>query len=532
MKHNSKQRSWRLPVLVLALLQFTLAGAARADWANVKNFGATGNGVTDDAPAIRTAIGTLTNGGTLYFPAGQYMLCSTQSDSTGGQWNSDYYLKVTNGLTIEGDGMDNTVLIQSNYLATAITFGFYDSKAGVTIKNLKLQADVTSTNANNSPDYTGSLLIFHGYSTSVQARGIHLENIATDDQARCPVIYFVGADDVHIDHCRFTTFTYTNNLADPGLSGGGLIMFAGGGFSSGAVFLTDNYYNGNVVDSSTNDAGTGGLLYMQGANSAVISGNYLVNFKQEALQIGGVHETLTDNVFSTVKIDTIAFRESLENDGVNTNFQIVAADNVESGGATFFDDTGTQPGVNATCIVADNTVQLGSKPLGTPSGSAIGTDTNICQLLIEGNSFDYYGSRAISVNGNGNYDSSLLIQGNSMTSLNAGSGGYGEGCNLNNGGLGSYFQNISFLDNTLSGGGNADLVVNCPTATTNVLGNLVVADNLYLDQTNQVNQGANWIRVVDSLGGVPIYFGANNIGSGAIGADDVAGYDFNYIVYP
>jgi hypothetical protein len=39
---------------------------------NVRNHGAVGNGIADDAAAIKAAQAALTNGATLYFPAGEY----------------------------------------------------------------------------------------------------------------------------------------------------------------------------------------------------------------------------------------------------------------------------------------------------------------------------------------------------------------------------------------------------------------------------------------------------------------------------
>ncbi len=45
-----------------------------SDWINVKNFGAKGDGATDDAVAIQSAIDTMTEGSVLYFPAGKYVI--------------------------------------------------------------------------------------------------------------------------------------------------------------------------------------------------------------------------------------------------------------------------------------------------------------------------------------------------------------------------------------------------------------------------------------------------------------------------
>lgn len=50
------------------------------DWVNVRDFGATGDGVTDDAPAIELALAAMgsvgSNGGVLYFPKGTYRAAS------------------------------------------------------------------------------------------------------------------------------------------------------------------------------------------------------------------------------------------------------------------------------------------------------------------------------------------------------------------------------------------------------------------------------------------------------------------------
>ena len=63
-------------------------------WKNVKDFGAVGNGVTDDTAAIRTALNALKNVHTntwsvLYFPAGTYRI--TRPLTTSRSSNQDYF---------------------------------------------------------------------------------------------------------------------------------------------------------------------------------------------------------------------------------------------------------------------------------------------------------------------------------------------------------------------------------------------------------------------------------------------------------
>lgn len=52
----------------------TQGGIKQKDFVNVKNFGAKGNGVTDDAAAINACFQSMTNGGTVYFPEGVYFI--------------------------------------------------------------------------------------------------------------------------------------------------------------------------------------------------------------------------------------------------------------------------------------------------------------------------------------------------------------------------------------------------------------------------------------------------------------------------
>jgi hypothetical protein len=87
---------------------------------NVRNYGATGNGTTDDTNAIRSAMAALAlrgnSGGTLYFPAGTYKVTSVlQFGVAAAQRN----VKIT------GDGVSSVVL-QFGAFATTPLFEFRD----------------------------------------------------------------------------------------------------------------------------------------------------------------------------------------------------------------------------------------------------------------------------------------------------------------------------------------------------------------------------------------------------------------------
>jgi hypothetical protein len=73
------------------------------DVISVKDFGATGDGVTDDKDALQAAITHIaTNGGTLYIPAGTYLL------KTAGLSIADF-----DGFRITGDGMYQTKIVRA-----------------------------------------------------------------------------------------------------------------------------------------------------------------------------------------------------------------------------------------------------------------------------------------------------------------------------------------------------------------------------------------------------------------------------------
>ena len=56
-----------------------------SDYISVKDFGAVGDGTTDDTTAIQNAINSLSStGGSVYFPTGQYLISTTLTVSTQG----------------------------------------------------------------------------------------------------------------------------------------------------------------------------------------------------------------------------------------------------------------------------------------------------------------------------------------------------------------------------------------------------------------------------------------------------------------
>ena len=118
--------SWILSVLLLAAVG---AGAASARVLNVRDFGAKGDGVTDDTKAINAAIaaGVSQGPGTrVLVPTGQYLLLSPTE-------GAHVHIRRANGLTFEGH--KGAVLLADDPNAHIIDLS--DSK-NTTIRNLTL----------------------------------------------------------------------------------------------------------------------------------------------------------------------------------------------------------------------------------------------------------------------------------------------------------------------------------------------------------------------------------------------------------
>lgn len=101
------------------------------DFVSVKDFGAAGNGTTDDTAAIKAACAALNTagGGTLYFPQGTYLYTST------------VFTNVLSGVTLKGANKYGSTITTNNVGANM----FYVAGSGAKIENLGFTSTVTNT---------------------------------------------------------------------------------------------------------------------------------------------------------------------------------------------------------------------------------------------------------------------------------------------------------------------------------------------------------------------------------------------------
>ena len=93
-----------LPAIFLSFLALVLMiNDVHSTVFNIKDFGASGDGVTDDTNAVLRAISNCTvNSGVLYIPTGKFVI------------RSSLIFKTNNPFTIRGDGWNSILLWEFN----------------------------------------------------------------------------------------------------------------------------------------------------------------------------------------------------------------------------------------------------------------------------------------------------------------------------------------------------------------------------------------------------------------------------------
>jgi pectate lyase-like protein len=142
------------PVGVASSAPVALSTATTAAyWVSVTAFGATGNGITDDAPAIQAALDSVpATGGTVFVPAGDYRLGETLVISQG-------------GTTLTGVGPASILRLLDGVTKTAIELPrpYGDLPPSVTIQNVTISNLTIDGNHNpfaavGQPTYFGVFL--------------------------------------------------------------------------------------------------------------------------------------------------------------------------------------------------------------------------------------------------------------------------------------------------------------------------------------------------------------------------------------
>lgn len=216
------------------------------DVANVKMFGAKGDGLTDDAPKIRNAIAYLkaTGNNTLYFPVGSYYINSgdPRGLTTSGTYsNTDYYtcFEIIDNMKIVGDGEASVLKYNSNRLGYkldtnrgdvgAIFANFrvnspnenYAVNGTVEIKNIKVEYTELASGEKNVRDYIDGQLIRVNTSNYLQHNWVQnyngnfiFENITIENMPGHQIFNVTGGNKVTAKNINIHNVGKINNSAN------------------------------------------------------------------------------------------------------------------------------------------------------------------------------------------------------------------------------------------------------------------------------------------------------------------------------
>ena len=153
-----------------------------SNWYSVLQFGATGDGVTDDTTAIQTAITRAANngGGIIYFPRGTYAVTGLTVSAA--------------NITLVGTGLRSTIIKKS--ASTASTQAILITADYCGVKNLTIQG---VTSAAYVVDENG--ITIRGTSSAVQINGINIDTVEVYNVGRAGIDVFY-ASNVLVNNCR------------------------------------------------------------------------------------------------------------------------------------------------------------------------------------------------------------------------------------------------------------------------------------------------------------------------------------------
>jgi len=283
------------------------------DVVNVRDFGATGDGVTNDTAAIQAAIDSLsTSGGTVYFPQGTYLISRTVG--THDHWG----LKIPySNITLTSDDASfarfNTN-ISTYALAYPLLFiGVPDSNASQ-VSNIKI-CNITFVGNNTQHNVSGSALSDNRYAIAlnnasnviiqnnkffnIDSSAIYMQGFATYDYVNSAFYVTTTCDTITVDNNSFYAETHSTDyraLIHAIVLGNSNNIRVTNNFSSWCDDFVSGQTNFSSFTQSTSDTFTwNGLTVPRGGRGWVISNNNCFNSMEHAIYVEGMDVTISDN---------------------------------------------------------------------------------------------------------------------------------------------------------------------------------------------------------------------------------------------
>ncbi len=242
---------------------------------NVKNYGAKGDGVTDDAPAIQSAISQASNGSTVYIPAGTYMLGTSAGSPSYNPFaiQTALWLKASN-VTIKGDGSSTVLeLMPHKKMRILSVTGDNDTIDSIVADGNGSQRNDTGGYPNTSNDVVDGLIVGEAYRSHLTVQNCEVRN-----GIETAIGFWQNTDDI-VQNC------YLHNDGTDQAGGSGVDMSGGAG---------------NEVINNRMVGDTEGVWTSFGSNGPVIRNNVIQNSERNGLALGGFDTTGGDKNYIVV----------------------------------------------------------------------------------------------------------------------------------------------------------------------------------------------------------------------------------------
>jgi hypothetical protein len=290
---------------------------------SVKDFGAVGDGVTDDTAAIQYTINALSDthmGGTVWFPAGEYKITNNITVT----WpNSGFYPDGSSGrVTLKGEGSGITVIYdyRSNTIANGTNSGaiVIDASAGNDSKYFTMDMGGFSIIKKTNATTIGGNPLTYTLGTGVGIFMNYLPGTGLFHDIQC-IGYYVGITlkdclGLAFSHVKISTvnigiFSYGTAFSEPtdmhflNCSISGCKAFAYMFIGGGPIRIEGGLLESNGVPSGSDQGVSGGIYHRQTSflpNQLNVSGVYFENQRGNAdiyiHTINGVQAKAVNNI--------------------------------------------------------------------------------------------------------------------------------------------------------------------------------------------------------------------------------------------
>lgn len=263
---------------------------------NVKDYGAKGDGVADDAPAIQKAINALAaTGGTVNIPAGIYMLGTSAGSALNfpdGSGIQSAILTNKSNVTLKGAGSGTILKLMAHKKMRAISV---TKSSNVTIDSIVVDGNKSQRSDGQgwpSADVVDTLIAGDNLSNHITVQNCEVRNGIEDG------IGFWKSDDATVQNC----YSHDNGTVPAG--GAGISL--SGGARAKAI--------GNRVENNT----ATGIWSAYGSQNVTIQNNTIKNNLKAGITIGGFTAELGagNNSGFTISGNTLSGNGSAGFDGI------------------------------------------------------------------------------------------------------------------------------------------------------------------------------------------------------------------------